>query len=388
MASSISARTIACRTLFVRCLSIRVFNELDWFENRQGEFSLWDSGLKAADVGRASLDYRVRDRPDLHELICGLLDGLSEALGDCLQICMFTHRSFNMNVVSQAIAESKSLRSPMITTTDYSPKLSNTDVSDFTTRERNLDSTFDVKEIHEDFSEQAFNIKTILDQLARISTAIRRSGAKLRYERADLSLQEQDFEEFKAHLTFIVLMPTIESYSEGSTDGDAVPCHIFDQGRLTTVQKRLIQANIIRRNRILFATQSMKQINDQKRRREEPRQANPAEKVGPPVLNTTTSTTKEPGQPITDDPRLSPVLPSSIITPSIAQSSTELGSQFDLQAVSRKKATPSVMTKITQTGDCQDYPTCPAPVSDEFLQCPYCANLLPVEYSKTRSRWK
>jgi hypothetical protein len=69
----------------MRCLSISVSSRLDWLENRQGEFNLWDAGLKATRVGRSSLDHRVRDRPELRELICDLLDGLAEALENYLQ---------------------------------------------------------------------------------------------------------------------------------------------------------------------------------------------------------------------------------------------------------------------------------------------------------------
>jgi hypothetical protein len=78
-------RTETCQTLFTRCLSIPIFTELDWFDNRQGEFNLWTAGLKAATIGTSSLDHRVRDSPEVRELICDLLDGLSEALEHLLQ---------------------------------------------------------------------------------------------------------------------------------------------------------------------------------------------------------------------------------------------------------------------------------------------------------------
>ncbi|KAL6832172.1 hypothetical protein V8C40DRAFT_238033 [Trichoderma camerunense] len=368
MASSISTRTVACQRLFARCLSIHVFNELDWFENRQGEFGLWESGLRAADVGRASLDHRVRDRPDVRELICDLLDGLSEALEDCLRT-----------------SESKPLRSPTAATAAYSKTPSKTDGSDVSAQANKSDLIPGVEQTNDGFSEQAFNIKTILGQLTRISTAIRRSGAKFRHEKADMALQEQNFEEFKAHLTFIILMPAIENYSHGSSDGDAIRLRISDQGRLTTVQKRLIQANIIRRNRIIFATRSMKQIKNQ-----DPQQNKLPEIAELPFLNPESTEYFKimQRQLIADGLHPLPALPSSIITSSIAQSSTEIGSEFGLQAVPHKKNTPSTMTRITQTGDHQDYPTCPVPVSDEVLQCPYCADLLPVEYAKNKSRWK
>ncbi len=36
-------------------------------------------------MGRPSLDYRLRDRPEVRELICDLLEGLSEALTSLLR---------------------------------------------------------------------------------------------------------------------------------------------------------------------------------------------------------------------------------------------------------------------------------------------------------------
>ena len=87
-AGEIRRRTEACQSLFEHCLSNPHFSELDWFENRQGEFNLWVASLKAASIGRPSLDYRVRDSLEVRELICDLLDGLSEALEGLLQIGM------------------------------------------------------------------------------------------------------------------------------------------------------------------------------------------------------------------------------------------------------------------------------------------------------------
>lgn len=78
-------RTIACEILFDRCLSRSLRAGRDWVEDRQGEFNLWAATLRANSVGRASLDYRVRDNPDIRELVCDLLAGLSEALNSLLQ---------------------------------------------------------------------------------------------------------------------------------------------------------------------------------------------------------------------------------------------------------------------------------------------------------------
>lgn len=304
-----------------------------------------------------------------------------------------------MNEVLQAIANLKSLGSLMVTHANHSLK-SDADISTLSSssdQASKLESIFDHEKIDEDFSEQAFSIKTIVGQLTRISTAIRRSGAKYRHQRADISLREQEYDEFKRHLAIIILMSTMEgdpsvendptrsTYPRGSVDWDVIRSRVSDQKRLTTVQKRLIRANIVRRNRIIFATRSIKQIKNRILPQEDQLVIDRPQSID---FESITHVTREPRQLSTDESRPLPTLPSSTRTPSIVQSSTEIGSQFNLEALPPKKATPSVMTRVTRTGDRQDYPPCPVPLSNEFLQCQFCADLLPIEYAKNKSRWK
>ena len=235
------------------------------------------------------------------------------------------------------------------------------------------------------FSEPMLNIKAILGQLTRISTAIRQSGAKYRYRKADASLKKKDFEEFKTHLTVVILMNSVEAKNEEPAERNEILPYITDSEQLTEVQKRLINANIVRRNRIMFATRSMKPI-------ETPigQQQQQARAVEVPIAaaEPTPRFSQEPTKRISDGPAIPPQVP-SIMAPSITQTATEMGSQFNLQhAVEPKKSTPSVITRVTQTGATQDYPSCPEPISDELLQCPYCADLLPAIYSNNQTRWR
>lgn len=55
-----------------------------WLETGRAEFNLWSLGLNASRSDRSSLDYKVRQRPDLQEIITDLLDGLDESLSECL----------------------------------------------------------------------------------------------------------------------------------------------------------------------------------------------------------------------------------------------------------------------------------------------------------------
>jgi hypothetical protein len=232
------------------------------------------------------------------------------------------------------------------------------------------------------FSEPMFSVKTILGQLTRISTAIRRSGTKFRYKKADMSLKEEDFEDFKTHLTVIILKSNIQSCTEVPADNDAIRACITDEKRLTVVQKRLINANIVRRNRIKFATRSIKPVEISTAQQVKAIEVPTATAVPTPRLP------QKPTKRISDRPDIPPQA-FSTIAPSVTQTATEMGFQLNLQhAVKLKKSTPSVVTCVTQTGTNQDYPSCPEPISDELLRCPYCADLLSAIYAKNQSRWR
>jgi hypothetical protein len=236
------------------------------------------------------------------------------------------------------------------------------------------------------FSEQMFNVKTILGQLTRISTAIRRSGAKYRYQKADATLKEELFKDFKTHLTFIILMGSIEANTEEPANTTAMRVRITDPKRLTAVQERLIRANIVRRNRIKFATRFMKRVK--KPVAQQPQQPPPRIIKLPDATDKSKSRLPQiPAEAIVDRPIIPPQT-SSIIAPSITQTATEMGSQFNWQQVAEpKNSSPSVVTRVTRTGAAQDYPSCPKPIPDGVLQCPYCADLLSDSYSQNASRW-
>ena len=72
----------ACRDLFIQCLSISEGPNLDWLENRQGDFNLWACATNAITFGKSSLDFKVRGRPDVRDALSDLLSALEGALAE------------------------------------------------------------------------------------------------------------------------------------------------------------------------------------------------------------------------------------------------------------------------------------------------------------------
>lgn len=254
--------------------------------------------------------------------------------------------------------------------------------SEFSSDETDTDVINGASEANDLPPEQMFNIKLILGQLVRISTAIRRSGAKFRYRKADESLKEDDFMDFKTHLTAVILMGAIKTGSEQRHNINELHRLVTDSRQLTSVQKRLIHANVLRRNRIMFATRS---VHSKKATKSKP-STTPTRPIAEPSSITLPApeSHRKADKLVTLTPSVS-----SAIAPSVAHTATEIGSNIDLgRSAGAQKSSPSVVTRVTRTGAVLDYPSCPRLNSEDLLQCPYCADILPADYSKNPNRWR
>jgi hypothetical protein len=78
------------------------------------------------------------------------------------------------------------------------------------------------------FSQHVFKIEIILGQRARISTVIRQSSARYRYQTADASLEEQLFEDLKQELTNAILVGNIVAKAREPVENFAMHSRVTD----------------------------------------------------------------------------------------------------------------------------------------------------------------
>ncbi|KAH8659649.1 hypothetical protein BGZ61DRAFT_403753, partial [Ilyonectria robusta] len=99
------------------------------------------------------------------------------------------------------------------------------------------------------------NVDTSIENLASMAIAIRRTGRKSRLVRADASFNSASLDDFRKHLEFIVrLRPTLPGYRHPSHHKNHP--HWWQRhlsAKLNPLQQRLIEANLRRRNRFLYA---------------------------------------------------------------------------------------------------------------------------------------
>lgn len=83
---TIAATADRCLNLFQQCLqqSASISSlEMTLVEDQLARFSLWAANIGVFAGGRASLDHRLREAQEVHEVIIGLLETLEDQVEAC-----------------------------------------------------------------------------------------------------------------------------------------------------------------------------------------------------------------------------------------------------------------------------------------------------------------
>lgn len=375
--------TESCLNLFAECLRTQGLSreQRAWFEDYQARLRWWSFGLKAQALGRASLDYRLAHRDDARVAISGLLTCISEALNDCLASLRSLGSADDSD--DQVLSDASS------------PVSARSSFSESSTDEDTIGHSYQggVTLRH------AHLIELCLYRLARLSIVIRKSGDRFRHKRADDDLKQvqihapDTYAEFKAHLETLILNGPYEhsllsrlALAESRNDiprsvGIVIRAWLHD--RLGPVQRRLVQANIIRRHRIMCS-----------RRRGRQTSASTSSDVTPVRRQAATMRpSAHPPQQIPAGPtevarsEIAPAMPVArvIEQASAIQTATAVGPDLNTAALRSVRAS-SVMSKLTRTGQNQDYPK--SSTLEKSPQCPYCGFVLDLEYAKDEKKWQ
>ncbi|KAK7943833.1 uncharacterized protein PG986_012946 [Apiospora aurea] len=395
-----------CKARFNACLEIPSLSENDWLEEKLALFNWWTAALNADKTDSSSLDYRLSLRPDVVDEIVNLLEGLIHALSECEEID--SKGSVSMSQSPQSEDFDRMITSP---TEDDNGEFQDMDwegsqngsMSDtISSSDDEMDDPLDP------YSEQRFYMDTFLDLLLGIHRAIKRSGLKFRNKRADDALVEAEAE-FQ-HMKRLVgedralNHPEIDIAEHAARHGQESPAvleqikvmivlrsYFRDEVRLITVQRRLIEANVMRGNRFIYAGQTTR------RDRIPPGVHEDESPLGQRKGKTETwvsdaSQSANLGQEVSYQNQPAP----RIITGDFkndteeigtVRSATQLGSSFTIGGVigTGSKSARSAVTKMSARVDYLDYPPCPA--KNGSFKYPLCPEILSKEYTK-KQRWR
>lgn len=340
---SVARLTVECERIFDLCFPRDDITEHDWVVNRRVDFSLWIDMMGAGASGRASLDARLESRP-------------------------------------REAALTKSMLSRFL---DYLNRLEKAaSVSAFKDAKRDIDSA--------------------IENLTILAVAIRSTGRVSRFRKADARLNRAAFHEFERYLKLMIL---ISPFLEDELKDPELEQRHKDKplwweeainGQLSTIQQRLIEANILRRNRFLYAQRHSTKLAA---RSKSPlilvnQPGKDAELlVGPqPNMIEVTKTMTDPHGLTTKGP-LDNILKTA---PSLsATSASALEQSIVVARFQRKQKVPVTKTRITSIAETMEYPKlfnpeqAPSPVSQLMAEkCPCCCEPLPEDVFQGHKEWE
>ncbi|KAK6330024.1 hypothetical protein TWF718_003451 [Orbilia javanica] len=332
-----------------------------WAESRLIDFDLWSAGAGISAYGKLSFDERLASKPDIRDGVLNLINLLKTFIENCQE-----KGKRDEDPVSPKRAEG----ADTITNDISDVKLSDSDTDDESASEPSSTTEEEAKS----------SVEIILDQLIRLTIAIRKAGAGPRLLRADKSFNPEApaLQELRSILRLIIHPRGFKTHG----------------GPLGEIQERLIDVNLRRRHRFLYAKQhsmnlrgGKKVINDRQERRKESLEAPLSDPIPHPPT-------------IVDRPMIVPT-PSSIIdladtdhigaARTMMPSSTTAASAIEASIVVQKEKNPTSLgpgTVLSRTTLRVVYPNPPAvSQSKRVFTCPCCRQSLPISATEP-SQWK
>lgn len=215
------------------------------------------------------------------------------------------------------------------------------------------------------------DVEEVIDHLARLTVAIRKTGTISRFQKADRVFSPEDHQSLQAHLEIVIRSRGTEGAWEGFQAGP---------NSLTGVQTRLIHANLRRRNRFLYA-----QRHAEKLAFEKPLPHIPPPQPVPSVIRSTelkshalTPSQRVPAQkPVTDS-----------FHDLTATSASQVQEKIPHVPVRIASPSQAAMTQITTTAAKISYPH-PPKLQDghNTFKCPCCCQTLPAMFQQS-TQWK
>lgn len=325
--TAISTLTETCLSKFEKQLNIEHPEGFGQLERRLADFNLWIDGVGALAKPGVSLDSRLRGRPKDVVLVKTVLAMLADSL-------------------------------------DYHTSLAKTDARR---------------------DESIANLDSAIHNLALIGTAIRRTGRASRNRRADQTFNPDDHQELRKHLECVVLLrPAEEALFAQTKDGDYMSR--LTMTSLTSLQERLIEANLRRRHKFLWAQKKFKSQEEMHMAQEEtPLHADAPSLMRPKDSIGTTAKVQDSTSTLLimkRDNRATPTLSG------ISQASTAEGT-LKYSTTVREYSSGPEKTQITSIASDAEFPQAPfVALGRAIARCPCCCQSLPSNTFRDPSEWK
>lgn len=355
--------TAVCFQSFTDCLAAEALMTDEWAENRLADFNLWVSGIGASAHDRASLDSRMALKPEARDVIANLLRLLAGVVDECKKLAL----SETTNLLLESSHDGEPRGRLATLSPEEPPARSFSPWSDDSTSDTQSETEFKPLSSGNLLHENMQNVEMMLDQLARIAVAVRRSGRRSRLQKADQRFKSEEHEGLQKHLITVLLARPEFSKEQ------------IEPSKLSEVQQRLIYCNLKRRNRFLYAQQHSKWLDPDAAGR--PSQAQAIETIGtcPPIGGEAAKEKQKKPSSEAADARINPTI----------RTGTSASAVSDSLALPRALIpAPAASTIMSSTVIDIKYPS-PPKIKEgaRVFTCPCCCQTLPVALSE-ENRWK
>ncbi|KAI8676350.1 Protein kinase domain-containing protein [Fusarium sp. Ph1] len=240
------------------------------------------------------------------------------------------------------------------------------------------------------------SVDAVIDNLASVAVAVRQTGRKSRLIKADRSFDSSKLEDLRTHLQCIILISQCPP-GQDVIDHENHPTWWQEQinGRLTTLQRRLVDANLRRRHRFQYVQRhSMKLASRQQPRPTFPQQVkSPQQPNRAKVRASEARSSGKTNHSLTRSLNLEPVEPPRTLS---GTSASIPESNFRFQEA--QGVAPVAKSQITSITGVASYPKLSKfKVSDneradveqqKITKCPCCCEALPNIILETQGAWK
>ena len=354
----------ACVALFNRYLRDTQTTSKDLAEEQCARFSIWASNVGVFASVRASLDYRLRDSPDIQRMIVELLVVIRRNIerGTYCLLDRFTNW-FSLVKLAMDVKDKPILRATTTRLWSVSKALHLRNV---------LSKPKEAEKFSEGSSSERLHlVEEVISSLQRVSSAIRKSAAQSRNLRAANFIEKDDDGcNISPHLE----RQAIRMVQYKFNDADRSICELLG-----------ISISL-RRNRFLY------------RRRHQAKLASKRTAPRAPSIGTTIDNQRDsnilPGRAMRYSfSKLPPAIRALSSHKTKSQRSVALSSTIATAHDRAKFVLPqpaSMVSSVSSPHDAHfDYP--PAPILEigrTEVDCPYCLEPLAVEYVKDDRRWR
>ncbi|KAH8800614.1 hypothetical protein F5884DRAFT_529396 [Xylogone sp. PMI_703] len=257
---NIYAATVACRLAFEQCTGLPALMKQEWAENRLADFNLWAARVGASGKHEASLDNRLAMEQEVRGVVINLLVTLCNLVQQCVE--MGEREDINQGLDPMTTEETEL---ELVPAGDDEMDLDQDLVfrsmspwSDASSSESRDEIVYSPTERHPPLKEAMANVETVLDQLPRLTGAIQKSGTAAQLQKADSKFDPVAHEDLRSYLKLIILsrLSDLEKWRKDTANwssSDILLNFSFDDTQLTAIQRRLINANLRRRNRFIYA---------------------------------------------------------------------------------------------------------------------------------------